>query len=103
MCIRDRTYAGDAMYWQAYAYYSIGEQAQLRDALRVLDDQRRRYPKAATRGDADALSVRIKGTLARQGDNGAAEDIAKRAKGTTEQPCSRSGDDDDDERMAALN
>jgi HEAT repeat protein len=97
------TYAGDAMYWQAYAYYSLGEQAQLRDALRVLDEQRRRYPKAATRGDADALSVRIKGTLARQGDNSAAEDIAKRAKGTTEQPCSRSGDDDDDERMAALN
>ena len=57
------TYAGDAMYWQAYAYYSIGEQAQLRDALRVLDEQRRRYPKAATRGDADALSVRIKGAL----------------------------------------
>jgi len=96
------TYAGDAMYWQAYAYYSIGEQAQLRDALRVLDEQRRRYPKAATRGDADALSVRIKGALARTGDNGAAEDIAKRAKGASEQ-CSRSGDDDDDERMAALN
>ena len=97
------TYAGDAMYWQAYAYYSIGEQSQLRDALRVLDEQRRRYPKAATRGDADALSVRIKGALARQGDNSAAEDIAKRARGTTEQPCSRSGDDDDDDRMAALN
>jgi TolA-binding protein len=96
------TYAGDAMYWQAYAYYSIGETSQLNEALRVLDEQRRRYPKAATRGDADALAVRIKGTLARQGDGRYAEDIAKRAKGTTEQPCSRSGDDDD-ERMAALN
>jgi len=90
------------MYWQAYAYYSIGEQAQLRDALRVLDQQRQRYPKAATRGDADALSVRIKGALARQGDNSAAEDIAKRAKGAPEQQCSRSGDDDD-ERAAAMN
>ena len=60
-------------------------------------------PKAATRGDADALSVRIKGALARTGDNGAAEDIAKRAKGTSEQPCSRTGDDDDDERTAAIN
>ena len=97
------TYAADALYWQAYANYSIGEPSQLREALRLLDDQRRRYPKAATRGDADALSVRIKGALARQGDNSAAEDIAKRAKGTTEQSCSRSGDDDDDQRMAALN
>ena len=96
------TYAGDALYWQAYAYYSIGEPSQLREALRVLDEQRRRYPKAATRGDADALSVRVKGTLARQGDAQSAEDISKIAKGTTEQ-CSRSGDDDDDQRMAALN
>lgn len=96
------TYAGDAMYWQAYAFYSIGEQSQLREALRVLDSQRQRYPKAATRGDADALSVRIKGALARQGDARSAEDIANAAKGTGQQ-CSRSGDDDDDERMAALN
>ncbi|MBW8769170.1 MAG: HEAT repeat domain-containing protein [Gemmatimonadetes bacterium] len=96
------TYAGDALYWQAYAYYSIGEQSQLREALRVLDEQRRRYPKAATRGDADALSVRIKGALARQGDDRSAEDIARVAKGASE-PCSRSGNDDDDERMAALN
>jgi len=96
------TYAGDAMYWQAYAYYSIGEQSQLREALRLLDSQRQRYPKAATRGDADALSVRIKGALARQGDSRSAEDIANAAKGTGQQ-CSRSGDDDDDERMAALN
>jgi HEAT repeat protein len=96
------TYAGDALYWQAYAYYSIGEPSQLREALRVLDEQRRRYPRAATRGDADALSVRVKGTLARQGDAQSAEDISKIAKGTTEQ-CSRSGDDDDDQRMAALN
>jgi TolA-binding protein len=97
------TYAGDALYWQAYAYYSIGEQSQLREALRALDDQRRRYPKAATRGDADALSVRIKGALARQGDDRSAEDIARVAKGASDQPCSRSGNDDDDERMAALN
>jgi TolA-binding protein len=97
------TYAGDALYWQAYANYSIGEPSQLRDALRALDDQRRRYPKAATRGDADALSVRIKGALARQGDASSAADIAQAAKGTSEQQCSRGGDDDDDQRMAALN
>jgi TolA-binding protein len=96
------TYAADAMYWQAYAYYSIGEQAQLRDALRVLDQQRQRYPKAATRGDADALSVRIRGALARQGDASSAEVIAQAAKGAPEQQCSRSGDDDD-ERAAAMN
>jgi HEAT repeat protein len=96
------TYAGDALYWQAYANYSIGEPTQLREALRLLDDQRRRYPKAATRGDADALSVRIRGTLARQGDASSAEAIAQAAKGAPEQQCSRGGDDDD-ERTAAIN
>jgi len=95
------TYAADALYWQAYANYSIGEPSQLREALRLLDDQRRRYPKAATRGDADALSVRIRGALARQGDASSAEAIAQAAKGAPEQQCSRG--DDDDERTAAIN
>src|SRR6185436_13676565 len=42
------TYAGDALYWQAYANYSIGETTQLKDALRLLGEQRRRYPRAGT-------------------------------------------------------
>ena len=54
------TYAGDALYWQAYSLYRVGEPGELRTASRVLDRQRSEYPRAATRGNADALSVRVK-------------------------------------------
>jgi len=95
------TYAGDALYWQAYSLYRIGERSELREAVRLLDRQRTEYPRAATRGDADALGVRVKGALARGGDPGAAEDIAKRGRTTADQPCPRG--DNDDERAEALN
>jgi TolA-binding protein len=94
-------YAGDALYWEAFANYSIGERDQLRDARRALDQQRRLYPKAATRGDADALLARVNGALARFGDNQSAEAVAEAARGSSQQ-CA-SGRDDDDERVAALN
>jgi len=95
-------YAGDALYWEAYAHYSIGETGELRAALRALDAQKARFPKAATRGDADALAVRVRGALARAGDNAAAQSVAEAA--TQGQPCARgNGDERDDERVAALN
>jgi TolA-binding protein len=96
------TYAADALYWEAYAHYSIGETAELRAALSALDAQRSRFPKAATRGDADALAVRVRGALARAGDNAAAQSVAEAA--TKGQPCARgNGDEREDERVAALN
>jgi HEAT repeat protein len=100
-------YAGDALYWEAYAYYSMGGSAQLRSALRALDAQRSRYPKASTRGDADALSVRVRGALAQLGDGAAAQSVTERAVADAK-PCAngRRGaneNDDDDERIAALN
>jgi HEAT repeat protein len=97
------TYAGDALYWQAFANYSVGTTSALRDAVRALDALRTRYPKASTRGDADALAIRVRGALAKGGDPQAAESVAGIA--TQEpKPCTnpRRGDDDD-ERMAALN
>jgi TolA-binding protein len=95
-------YAGDALYWEAYAHYSIGETGELRAALRALDAQKTRFPRAATRGDADALAVRVRGALARAGDNAAAQSVAEAA--TQGQPCARgTGEDRDDERVAALN
>lgn len=97
-------YAADALYWEAYAHYSIGETSELRAALAALDAQRARYPKAATRGDADALAVRVRGALARAGDGAAAARVAEEASAKP-QPCTRSGRraDDDDERVAAMN
>jgi TolA-binding protein len=95
-------YAADALYWEAYAHYSVGEPGELRAALRALDAQKSRFPKAATRGDADALAVRVRGALARAGDSDAAQSVAETA--TRGQPCGRgSGDERDDERMVALN
>jgi TolA-binding protein len=101
------TYAADALYWEAYAHYRIGEKSELRAALKALDAQRARFPKASTRGDADALAVRVRGALARMGDGDAAVTITEDA--SREKPCTsrngRSSDDegDDDERAAALN
>jgi HEAT repeat protein len=96
-------YAGDALYWQAFANYSVGTSASLRDAIRALDALRSRYPKASTRGDADALAVRVRGALAKGGDPQAAESVADIATQEPKPCTNRRGGDDDDERMAALN
>jgi TolA-binding protein len=94
------TYAGDALYWQAYSLYRIGEPNELRQAVRALDRQKRDYARAATRGDADALAVRVRGALARSGDARSAEAVAELGRQTSRQPCPRG---DDDERSEALN
>jgi HEAT repeat protein len=72
-------YAGDALYWQAFALYRLGGTEDLKTAQKALDTQQKSYPKAGTRGDAAALATRIRGELARRGDAGAAEDITRRA------------------------
>jgi HEAT repeat protein len=98
---RQSTYAGDALYWRAYSLYRIGDIGELREAVRVLDRQRAEFPRAATRGDADALAIRVKGELARRGDSRAAEDVTARGRTVAQQPCARG--DDDDERAEAMN
>jgi HEAT repeat protein len=95
----ESTYAGDALYWRAFALYRRGGTDDLHDALSSLDDQRSRYPKAATRGDASALETRIRGELAKRGEAQAAAEIHKAADSATEGCPS----DDDDMRVAALN
>src|SRR6476620_8745113 len=72
-------YAADAYYWRAFALYRLGGTAQLKAALQALDTQRTRYPKAATKGDANALESRIQGELARQGDPDAMAIVVKDA------------------------
>ena len=115
------SYAADSYYWEAYARYRDGSSANLSSALDVLRLQEERFPKAATRGDAEALVVRIQSQLARRGNSEAAADIRRTAeqleRGTTEetrareraerdrerQSGRRQGGCEDDERMAALN
>src|SRR5688572_26927661 len=93
-------YAPDAPYWRAFALYKAGREDDLREALKALDMQQSRFPKAATIADGKALSIRIRGQLAQQGDVNAAEDVTKAA--TQNQPCVRN-DADNDIRAAAMN
>jgi HEAT repeat protein len=92
------TYTPDAYYWRAFALYRAGD---LKEARAVLEEQQRKYPKAATARDGRELLTRVRGALAAEGDAKSAESITRTAKGTS-QGCPKE-DDDDDVRIAALN
>lgn len=70
-------YAPDALYWEAFNRYRIGDSVALERALELLEIQRQRYAEAATRknGDAQSLSARITGMLARRGNERAAQSV----------------------------
>jgi HEAT repeat protein len=72
-------YVADAMYFQAFALSRLGNERDLRTALDVLKDQQRRFPNAASNGDAGTLSVRIQGALARRGDPDAMKRVLEAA------------------------
>ena len=100
-------YVPDAHYWAAFALYRTGDDANLRVATTLLEYQAAHFPRAATRGDGDALLARVYGELARRGDPRAGEWIQAHAGATgadtgqaTQRACS---DDDDDPRVAAMN
>ncbi len=116
------SYTADALYWEAFARYKVGDEDNLRTALARLEDQKTRFPKAATAGDARALAVRIQGKLAEGGDVPSAASVAVIANpapvvsvAPTPSPSPRvaptptpgRGDDDCDEdsdvKLAALN
>ena len=61
-------YASDALYWQAFSLYRIGNTDDLQTAIRSLETMRTKYPQARTQSDAAALLTRIRGTLASRGD-----------------------------------
>lgn len=96
-------YAPDALYWQAYSLYRVGTTDAMREALAALELQRQRYPNAATRGDAEALAVRIRGVLARGGDADAAQRVYEVAGGPGEYAVGDCPDEGSDVRIAALN
>ena len=93
-------YAPDAPYWRAFALYKVGHDDDLREALKALKRQEKRFPRATTIADARELAIRIRGVLAKRGDVESAEEVT-RAAGPN-RPCGR--DDEDDEiRAAAMN
>ena len=98
-------YAGDAYYYRAFALYRAGGEANLRQAVSALDAQRSRFPKATTVDDANELRIRIRGELAKRGDENSAVAVTERA---AEAPACPKGsgernDDESDIRTAALN
>jgi HEAT repeat protein len=116
------TYAADSYYWEAFARYRQGSTDNLRSALRLIERQLDRYPDASTHDDAASLGQRIRGQLARTGDSRAAEQVKIEAEKLVDEDHDRKGrdkgrkytedrtssrtrcrDDDDDEKMAALN
>jgi len=76
-------YAADAMYWQAFSLYRIGNTDDLQTALKSLQTMRTKYPQAKTQSDAAALAARIQGALAARGDRNAERELRKV---TSEQP-----------------
>lgn len=92
------TYAGDALYWQAFSLYRVGGERNLDRAMRALERQGERYGDASTRrnGEAEQLATRIRGQLARLGDPQAAAGIAEEAQDPCDTP-------QQEMRLAALN
>src|SRR5688500_6836623 len=93
-------YAADAPYWRAFALYKAGRDDDLREALKSLDAQQAKFPKATTIADGKELAIRIRGLLAQQGDVESAEKV-QRAAGQN-RPCVRDSNDDEI-RAAAMN
>lgn len=103
--------AADALYWHAYANYRAGGSTGLETALASLTTLRSEYPRASINGDARDLRVRVCGELARQGNERCAVEIENTARGrgssggasVTSQDQQGCPDENDDERVAALN
>ncbi len=114
---------GDAMYYEAFSLYRAGD---LPRARTTLDDLKRSYPAQAARGDANTLRTRICGELARQGDGNCAEEVTRMSTSAAGMSAGSAGsasagvgrtssgsrtrdtgcgsdDEEDDERIAALN
>ena len=75
------TYAPNALYWEAFNRYRMDVMEELHTAIGLLELQAQRYPDASTRenGDARALATRIRGILARRGDESSARAIVAAA------------------------
>jgi HEAT repeat protein len=91
--------AADALYWHAYSMYRLGGTTGLESALASLQTLASDHPRASVEGDARDLRLRVCSALARQGDERCAAEITERVT-QSQQGCP---DEDDDERIAALN
>jgi HEAT repeat protein len=105
-------YAGQALYFEAYALYRVGGEEELgtaRDRLKLL---KQRYPAVANK-DGDPLLTRVCGELAKRGDESCASLIGTKADDGSDTPaqtgnsgkgvnCDPEADEGSDDRIAAL-
>jgi HEAT repeat protein len=70
-------YRAAAYYWQAFALARLGSEADLRRARTMLTNLKDEYPRAALIAEAASLGTTIDASLARRGDEGAAENLAR--------------------------
>ena len=75
------SYISNAMYWQAFSLYRAGTDAELREALAVIDARQQRFPNA--RLDDPSLPNRIRGALAKRGDASAMRALNTAASSST--------------------
>jgi HEAT repeat protein len=75
-------YALDCAYWEAFARYRTGGTEDLREALKILNEQGAQFASLRNHEgnvDVQALRTRVLGALAARGDDKAAEELRKNA------------------------
>jgi tetratricopeptide (TPR) repeat protein len=107
-------YAGQALYYEAFALYRSGGDDDLTAARDRLNQLKQRYPAIAKK-DGALLQTRVCGELAKRGDESCAASISGIAEGGNDaspdqrlntpqgKSCSPDADEDSDDRIAALN
>jgi HEAT repeat protein len=107
-------YAGQALYYEAFALYRRGGEDDLNVARDRLKQLKVRYPAIAKK-DGAPLLIRVCGELAKRGDQECAKSIGDTAEDSNDvvggqtltiprqgRSCSPDADEDDDERIMAL-
>src|SRR5712671_6527831 len=104
-------YAGQALYYEAFALYRTGGDDELNSARDRLNQLKERFPAIAKK-DGASLLTRVCGELAKRGDESCAMSIDSTARGDSDivarggsqgRNCSPDADEDSDDRIAALN
>jgi tetratricopeptide (TPR) repeat protein len=105
-------YAGQALYYEAFALYRSGGDDDLSTARDRLTQLKQRFPSIA-KSDGASLLTRVCGELAKHGDESCAASIDRQAQGDSDvvgprasgsqRSCSPDADEDNDDRIYALN
>ena len=108
-------YAGQALYYEAFALYRSGGDDDLAAARDRLNQLKQKFPAIAKK-DGAQLQTRVCGELAKRGDESCAASISSTAEGGDDvssgetrtipgqgRSCSPDADEDNDDRIAALN